>query len=69
MGKECPVGGEKAKGDKCPEGGYPTKGVGTWEVEGPTAAGQSMGEGDPAVSVLMVWWHLDSWLLLELGEV
>mgnify|MGYP001855505148 CR=1 FL=1 len=69
MGMECPVDGEKAKGDKCPEEEYPAKGVGTWEVEGPTAAGQWTDEGDPAVSVLMVCWHLDSWMLVEVGEV
>lgn len=69
MGKEFPVDGEKEKGDKCPEEEYPTKGVGTWEVEGPTEAGQATGEGGPAVSVLMEWWHLGSWLLVEVGEV
>lgn len=67
MGEEFPVDGEK--GDKCPEEEYPTKGVGTWEVEGPTDAGQATDEGGPAVSVLMEWWHLGSWLLVEVGEV
>lgn len=69
MGKEFPEDGEKEKGGKCPEEEYPTNGVRTSEVEDPTFSGQTTSEGSPAVSVLMEWWYLGSWLLLEVGEV